>query len=83
MLIGALQVQKVVIPNLSEDIQDEDMAGNVRIPIHHTDKRKCPLQGEIRIMRYKAGVWVVKFIKSRGDPLEWRRFFKVLVEIFG
>jgi hypothetical protein len=75
MLIEALQVQAVVTPSL-EDVVDE--SGNIRVPIHHVDKRRCPLQGEIRIMRYNNhGVWVVKFVKGRGDPLEFRRFFKV------
>jgi serine/threonine-protein kinase CHEK1 len=78
-LVGALRVQNVITPLL--DIQDD--AGNIRLPIHHIDKRKCPLQGEIRIMRYsRQGVWVVKFIKSRGDPLEFRRFFKVCPKFF-
>lgn len=41
------------------------------------DSRRCALQGEVRIVKYsRQGVWVVKFIKSRGDPLEFRRFFK-------
>jgi serine/threonine-protein kinase CHEK1 len=76
VLVGALQAQNVVTPRISDDAQDR--SGNIRVPIHHIDKRKCPLQGEIRIMRYnRQGVWVVKFIKSRGDPLEFRRFFKV------
>ena len=69
-------MQNVVTPNLS----DENLDGSVtiRVPIHHIDKRKCPLQGEIRVMQYsRQGVWVVKFVKSRGDPLEFRRFFKV------
>jgi serine/threonine-protein kinase CHEK1 len=75
LLVGALQEQHVSIPNLSDV---EDVSGDIRLPIHHIDKRKCPLQGEIRIMRYNnQGVSVVKFIKSRGDPLEFRRFFKV------
>jgi serine/threonine-protein kinase CHEK1 len=75
MLIEALQVQNVLTPSL-EDVVDE--SGNVRVPVHHVDKRRCPLQGEIRIMRYNNnGVWVVKFVKGRGDPLEFRRFFKV------
>jgi hypothetical protein len=74
MLIEALQVQSVVTPSL----EDVDESGNIRVPIHHVDKRRCPLQGEIRIMRYNNnGVWVVKFVKGRGDPLEFRRFFKV------
>lgn len=80
ILVGALQVQNVITPTLS-DIHDE--AGNIRLPIHHTDRRRCPLQGEIRIMRYsRQGVWVVKFIKSRGDPLEFRRFFKVCPDFY-
>ena len=80
ILVGALQVQNVITPTLS-DIHDE--AGNIRLPIHHTDRRRCPLQGEIRIMRYsRQGVWVVKFIKSRGDPLEFRRFFKVCPDLY-
>lgn len=76
MLCEALQSQYVVTPSLLDDIGDD--SGSIRLPIHHLDKRKCPLQGEIRILRYNnQGVWVVKFIKSRGDPLEFRRFFKV------
>jgi hypothetical protein len=76
VLGGALQAQNVNTPPIAQE--DQDMTGNIRIPIHHNDKRKCPLMGEIRIMRYnKQGVWVIKFIKSRGDPLEFRRFFKV------
>jgi serine/threonine-protein kinase Chk1 len=76
ILGGALQAQNVITPPIAEE--DQDATGNIRVPIHHIDKRKCPLQGEIRIMRYnKQGMWVVKFIKSRGDPLEFRRFFKV------
>jgi len=80
MLLRALQAQNVVTPNLLGHIGDDP--GGIRLPIHHLDKRKCPLQGEIRILRYNnQGVWVVKFIKSRGDPLEFRRFFKVKPEI--
>jgi serine/threonine-protein kinase CHEK1 len=80
ILVGALQEQHVSIPNLSDV---EDGSGDIRLPIHHIDRRKCPLQGEIRIMRYNSqGVLVVKFIKSRGDPLEFRRFFKVSKVLF-
>lgn len=76
MLVSALQAQNIVTPRIADD--DQDGAGSIRIPVHHTDKRKCPLQGEIRVLRYnRQGMLVVKFIKSRGDPLEFRRFFKV------
>ncbi|KAG4305191.1 hypothetical protein PORY_001361 [Pneumocystis oryctolagi] len=50
---------------------------NVSIPIIYTDKRKCPLQGQINIYRLKKNnLLMVDFVKSKGDPLEWRRFFK-------
>jgi len=81
VLIEALQAQSVLTPSL-EDVVDK--SGNVRVPIYHVDKRRCPLQGEIRILRYNnEGVSVVKFVKGRGDPLEFRRFFKVyLFDLF-
>ncbi|OLL22028.1 Serine/threonine-protein kinase chk1 [Neolecta irregularis DAH-3] len=41
------------------------------------DRRKCPLHGEICIVGIGKNVNCVKFVKRKGDPLEWRRFFKV------
>jgi hypothetical protein len=77
MLLAALQAQKIPTPTIADE--DEDVAGGIRIPLHHKDTTGCPISGEIRVMRYnRQGVWVVKFIKSKGDPLQFRRFFKVL-----
>ncbi|KAJ3333579.1 Chk1 protein kinase [Gonapodya sp. JEL0774] len=44
-----------------------------------TDKRKCPLKGEIRIQNMpKFGQRLVQFKKTKGDPIEFKRFFKAL-----
>jgi serine/threonine-protein kinase Chk1 len=40
------------------------------------DGRMCPLQGKVLIECVSEGVFEVEFIKIKGDPLEWRRFFK-------
>lgn len=50
---------------------------DVSVPIIYTDKRKCPLQGQINIQKIgKNNFLMIDFVKSKGDPLEWRRFFK-------
>lgn len=43
------------------------------------DGRMCPLQGKVLIECVSEGVFEVEFIKIKGDPLEWRRFFKKVV----
>ncbi|KOS42822.1 hypothetical protein ACN38_g6248 [Penicillium nordicum] len=40
------------------------------------DGRMCPLQGKVLIECVSEGLFEVEFIKIKGDPLEWRRFFK-------
>lgn len=40
------------------------------------DGRMCPLQGKVLIECVSEGVFEVEFTKIKGDPLEWRRFFK-------
>ncbi|KTW32110.1 uncharacterized protein T551_00792 [Pneumocystis jirovecii RU7] len=50
---------------------------DISIPIICTDKRKCPLQGQINIHKLgKNDLFIIDFVKNKGDPLEWRRFFK-------
>ena len=34
------------------------------------------LNGNIIVSAWADGVWEVRFVKLKGDPLEWRRFFK-------
>ncbi|KAL2009729.1 hypothetical protein VTN00DRAFT_5536 [Thermoascus crustaceus] len=40
------------------------------------DGRMCMLQGNIVVECVTEGVLEVEFVKIKGDPLEWRRFFK-------
>lgn len=52
------------------------------------DGRHCPLSGDIAVDRYESfcteehgevQLLEVRLIKVKGDPLEWRRFFKKVV----
>ncbi|KIM98008.1 hypothetical protein OIDMADRAFT_182363 [Oidiodendron maius Zn] len=46
------------------------------------DGRQCGLMGDIIIDTYMTGeaeLLEVRFVKVKGDPLEWRRFFKNVV----
>ncbi|KAJ5659828.1 hypothetical protein N7507_006279 [Penicillium longicatenatum] len=40
------------------------------------DGRLCQLQGKVLIECVSEGIFEVEFVKVKGDPLEWRRFFK-------
>ena len=46
------------------------------IAVKHNDRHKCLIQGTITISPVKGDLISVKFEKRRGDPLEWRYFFK-------
>lgn len=45
------------------------------------DRRKCPLVGIISLQNLDGSVLVV-FKKTRGNPLEYARFFKFIVDQF-
>ena len=52
------------------------------IKVRTIDDRHCGLSGDIVVDRYIAGdegLLEVRFVKVKGDPLEWRRFFKKIV----
>ncbi|EFQ97407.1 CAMK/CAMKL/CHK1 protein kinase [Nannizzia gypsea CBS 118893] len=49
---------------------------SVLIRLRTSDDRKCPLHGNILIETVSEGLVEVEFVKIKGDPLEWRRFFK-------
>ncbi|KXS10458.1 Pkinase-domain-containing protein [Gonapodya prolifera JEL478] len=52
-----------------------------KIVFHTIDKRKCPLKGEIRIQdMQRTAQRLVVFKKTKGDPIEFKRFFKALHE---
>ena len=46
------------------------------IRVKTVDGRKQALVGNIMITQWNSEVWEVNFRKLKGDPLEWRRFFK-------
>jgi len=52
------------------------------IKVKTVDARHCGLNGDIVIDKYftdEAELLEVRFVKVKGDPLEWRRFFKKIV----
>jgi len=46
------------------------------IPIKTRDQRNCLLAGTVNVERIEEEVLEVRFLKAKGDPLEWRRLFK-------
>ncbi|PYH94730.1 serine/threonine-protein kinase chk1 [Aspergillus ellipticus CBS 707.79] len=40
------------------------------------DGRMCALQGKVLMECVSEGIFEIEFMKVKGDPLEWRRFFK-------
>ena len=54
------------------------------IKIRTTDTRNCPLSGDV-VMEWmplgnsEQSMLEVNFVKAKGDPVEWRRFFKKVV----
>ncbi|QEU58340.1 Chk1 [Kluyveromyces lactis] len=48
----------------------------VSIQLKTYDRNKLPLSGSLVIMQLEGDLKSVTFERKRGDPLEWRRFFK-------
>ncbi|KAI9657564.1 MAG: Chk1 protein kinase [Alyxoria varia] len=46
------------------------------IPVKTRDQRNCSLFGSICVERIEEEVLEVRFLKRKGDPVEWRRLFK-------
>ena len=49
------------------------------IPVKSRDQRNCSLLGSICVERVEEDVLEVRFLKRKGDPVEWRRLFKKIV----
>lgn len=54
------------------------------IKIRTSDSRNCPLSGDVVMERMATAtgeedMFEVNFVKAKGDPVEWRRFFKKVV----
>jgi serine/threonine-protein kinase Chk1 len=79
MLSDALHQLNVPIPPLSQ-IQSREHTGWIKVKA--LDGRQCSLNGDIVVDTYISGeaeLFEVRFVKVKGDPLEWRRFFKNVV----
>ncbi|KAI4159013.1 MAG: hypothetical protein L6R39_000438 [Caloplaca ligustica] len=78
-LSGALHRLAVLVPTSS---LSDSRQGTCWIKVRTKDTRNCPLNGDIIIERMNGidgYMHEVNFIKVKGDPLEWRRFFKNIV----
>ena len=66
----------IAIPPFKPSDYDETNS-ETWISIKTEDRRKCPLRGDIIVERLAPDMLQVAFSKNVGDPLQWRRFFKV------
>ena len=67
----------VVVPQPKPEVYEEDYGENIWIKVQTMDSRRCPLSGDIIVGKVSPYMTSVEFTKTKGDPLEWRRFFKV------
>ncbi len=81
LLSESLHRLGVPVPPFSQSALDGRDA-EAWIKVKALDGRGCVLNGDILVekMRGEArGLLEVRFLKSKGDPVEWRRFFKKVV----
>ncbi|KAF9885209.1 Chk1 protein kinase [Aspergillus nanangensis] len=73
LICEALHRLGVPVPSVPA-ISTGDTSAMVRIITR--DGRMCMLQGKVLIECVSEGLFEIEFVKVKGDPLEWRRFFK-------
>lgn len=71
VLSEALQRVGVSVP----DPEGDEMQG-FWFRIKTRDARKCPMEGDVLVEHVGQNIRRVRFVKAKGDPVEWRRFFK-------
>lgn len=79
MLDDALHQLNVPVPNNSLTRGMDSVAW---IKVKTVDNRHCLMNGDIVVDGYIVGdleLLEVRFVKTKGDPLSWRRFFKEVV----
>lgn len=80
-LSDALHQLNVPLPPVRADPGAGDHVATIRLRAE--DGRRQAMHGEIHVDRQRFGDDVelldVRFIKIKGDPIEWRRFFKNVV----
>jgi serine/threonine-protein kinase Chk1 len=73
LICEALHRLGVPVPSIPA-VSVGDTSAMVRIVTR--DGRMCTLQGKVLIECVSEGLFEIEFVKVKGDPLEWRRFFK-------
>ncbi|KAI9189889.1 U3 small nucleolar RNA-associated protein 15 [Blastocladiella emersonii ATCC 22665] len=53
-------------------------AGACHVTFSTVDGRRCPLLGDVRIQAVRNDFWLVLFVRRKGDPLEFKRFYKAI-----
>ena len=67
----------IVVPQPKPEVYGEDYDEQIWIKVQTMDSRRCPLSGDIIVGKVSPYMTSIEFTKAKGDPLEWRRFFKV------
>ena len=82
-LSDALHQLNVALPTLAPPNLHGDRIATLKF--RATDGRQQSLHGDIMVDRYylpeSQELLEVRFVKVKGDPLEWRRFFKKVVQL--
>jgi serine/threonine-protein kinase Chk1 len=74
LLIRALQKLQVQVHGSQLEAQASEKSSWIRVtPV---DERMCPMKGDVTLDNVGESFVEVSFVKLRGDPVEWRRFFK-------
>lgn len=76
LICEALHRLGVPVPTVPA-VSAGDTSATIRVVTK--DGRMCQLQGKVLIDCVSEGLFEVEFLKVKGDPLEWRRFFKKVV----
>lgn len=80
LLVSSLHQLGIPVPALPQQVLEA--AGKeekAQIRIKTTDGRKQGMSGTLLVERIGDGLVEVRFVKAKGDPLEWRRLFKRVV----
>ena len=81
-LLQAMQKLDTPVVAPSQGSQQASSGRLKSIKIRTMDSRKCPMSGDLLIEEMsgvEGYVLEVNFIKTKGDPVEWRRLFKKVV----
>ncbi|EPZ36814.1 Pkinase-domain-containing protein [Rozella allomycis CSF55] len=75
--------ETVILKKLKDILQSllvQFKVNGSKITFSTVDKHKCPLNGEISILKASNDVRIVVYKRNKGDPLEFKRFYKMFIE---